>query len=813
MTKDARRYGDWDLYRRLWQEARAYRWHILGLFLLSLLAAPLSLLLPVPVKVVVDHVLGDQPLPAWLAAFVPASWVGGGTQLLTACALAVVVLAVLVQLQDMAAWLWKTWIGKRLVLDFRARLFQHLQRLSLSFHDRRKTADSIYRLQLDAPAIESVAVEGAIPFATAIVKVLVLLAATARLDLLLAGVAVLGGPVLFGLTELFRVKLRNRWTSVQETESSAMTVAQEALGSMRVVKAFGQEERESLRYESRVRAGVEAAMRAVWAHSTFDLLVGVTTGLAAAALLYLGARHVQEGVLTLGELLLVLAYLSQLFAPLREVGTRVASMQRALASAARVLTVLDEPSEIRDPPDARPLGRAQGAFSFRDVTFGYDPARPVIRHVDLEIPAGARVGIAGRTGSGKSTLLSLLPRFYDPTGGAVHLDGVDLRALRLGDLRRQFAIVLQEAVLFSTSIRENIAYGRPDATQAEIEEAARLAAAHDFIAALPAGYDSPVGERGKGLSGGERQRVALARAFLCDAPGPDPRRADQRARRGHRGGGDGRRGAADGGADDVRHRPPPQHPGGLHAEAPDRRRSGGGPPPRGHRARRGGVTTRADQHDLPPTTVESSSPIVGMLRHAAAQGPGGNTVVPGERRGPNAPCPGTRAASSTRRSPSSSSTGSAPRGTGSACCRERCSWTRTRPTGPRSTRSAATANAWLGDRGLARVRLRRRALDPAALRDLGRQGERPRTRPRRPPHPDARLPARGAGRGDVPTPGPPDPAGPGLPAGAGLTYARRESGDPFPPIRRLPGAAVRVPRPPRRPRLGAPGASSRLGSP
>lgn len=230
MTQGARRYGDLDLYRRLWKEARSYRLHLLGLFLLGLLAAPLAILIPVPIKVVVDHVLGDQPLPGWLAAFVPESWVGGGTDLLVACAVAVVVLAVLVQVLDMAAWLWKTWVGKKLVLDFRARLFQHLQRLSLGFHDTRKTADSIYRLQFDAPAIESVAIEGAIPFATALVKVAVLLYVTARLDPLLAGVAVLGGPVLFGLTELYRGRLRRRWTALQETESSAMTVAQEALG-------------------------------------------------------------------------------------------------------------------------------------------------------------------------------------------------------------------------------------------------------------------------------------------------------------------------------------------------------------------------------------------------------------------------------------------------------------------------------------------------------------------------------------------------------------------------------------------------------
>ena len=513
-----RLYGDWTLYRRLLGEARPFWGSLTSLFFLSLLAAPLGLLMPVPVTIVIDHVLGDKPMRPLLAAVLPDSVEASKDALLWTAAGSIVFIALLTQLQQLGTWLLNTWVGQRLILRFRARLFDHLQRLSLGFHHEKGTADSVYRLQFDAPSIQSVAIDGVIPFATAIVKVLVLVVATALLDWQLALIALLGGPVLFGLTELYRKRLRLRWQEVRERESSAMAVVQETLGAVRVVKAFGQEERENLRYQARGDEHVSAAMKAVWAHGSFDIFVGVVTGLGAAGILFLGARHVQDGSLTLGELMLVVAYLSQLFAPLREIGTRVASLQSALASAERVFAVLDERPSAKDRPDAQPIDRARGEVRFEDVTFGYDPEEPIIRDVNVVVPAGSKVGIAGRTGSGKSTLLKLLPRFYEPQRGRVLLDGTDLRDIRLRDLRNQFGIVLQEAVLFATTIRENIAYGRPGATDEQIEQAARDAAAHDFIVEQELGYDTPVGERGMRLSGGERQRVALARAFLRDAP-------------------------------------------------------------------------------------------------------------------------------------------------------------------------------------------------------------------------------------------------------------------------------------------------------
>ena len=511
-------HSDRHLYGRLWGEAAGYRGHLAGLFLLGLVTAPLALMLPLPVKIVVDAVLGGKPLSPAVAAVVPEAWHGDTDALLWASVGTIVAIAVLIQIGDLFLWVYKTWIGEKLLLRFRAHLFDHLQRLSLGFHHRQGTADAMHRLQVDAAAIRSVSVYGVVPFFTSLVKVIILVAVTAWIDWKLALIALGAGPIVFGLTEIYRGRLRRRWSEARASESSALSVVQESLGAVRVVKAFGQEARESARYREHAGSNLRATLAAVRAHATFDLWVGLATGLGAAAVLYVGARHVQEGLLTLGELLLVIAYLSQLFTPLREVGTRLADVQSALASASRVFVILDEKPEVDERPNARPLERASGAIAFRGVTFGYDPARPVLHDLDLDIPVGARVGIVGKTGSGKSTLLGLLPRFHDPQGGVITLDGVDLRDLVLADLRRQFSIVLQEAVLFSTSLRENIAYGRPSATQVEIEQAAKDAAAHDFIVALPQGYDTVVGERGTGLSGGERQRIALARAFLRDAP-------------------------------------------------------------------------------------------------------------------------------------------------------------------------------------------------------------------------------------------------------------------------------------------------------
>ncbi len=506
------------LYRRLAAYARPYWPHILLVFFLQLLATPLALLGPLPLKIAVDTVLGSRPLPGWLRAVVPSDVTGSTTAMLSLAAGILILTAVLGSLLDLAVDLLQTYSGERLAHDFRAHLFRHVQRLSLSYHDTKGTSDSTYRIQNDAPAVQRVVVDGLIPLCGAATTVVAMIWVTARISPGLAIVAVSVTPLLFLLSRSFGPQLRKDWKEIKKLDSLAMGVVQEVLAAVRVVKAFGREDRELGRFVDqstlRVRRELEVSAR----QGMFDLLVGLVMAAGSAAALVIGVRQVRAGQLTLGSLLLVMAYLQQIYKPLRMLSKKTVALESSLASAERAFALLDQVPEVAERRDARRLTRAEGNVLFLDVSFAYDAEHTVLRRVSFAAPPGARVGIRGTTGAGKSTLMGLLMRFYDPTDGTIMLDGVDLRDYHLDDLRRQFAIVLQEPVLFSTSIAENIAYGRPEAARQQIVEAARQANAHDFILALPEGYDTPVGERGMRLSGGERQRISLARAFLKDAP-------------------------------------------------------------------------------------------------------------------------------------------------------------------------------------------------------------------------------------------------------------------------------------------------------
>ena len=506
------------LYRQLLLEARPYWPRILLLAFINLLATPIALVVPVPLKIAVDSIAGSLPLPGFYRAIVPDLLETSVTGLVVFTGAMMVLIAVLDELQSFAAWLLETYTGERLVLDFRAKLFGHLQRLSLSYHDTKGTADSMYRLQYDAPSIQNISVNGVMPFVSSLLTLAAMIYVIVRIDWMLAVVAVAATPLLYLTTRSSLGKLRASWKRVRELESSALSVPQEALATIRVVKAFGREDYEQRRFADRARSRLGELLRVIVMQMKFDMTIAVLIAITSAAALSLGILHVRAGTLSLGNLLLVVGYLAQLYAPLRTISRKSSQMQSALAGAERALGVLDEVPDVAERPGARPLERAAGDIELRNVSFGYTADTPVLRDVSLRIPAGARVGIAGPTGAGKTTLLSLMTRFYDPTAGAILLDGIDLRDIALKDLRNQFAIVLQDAVLFSTSVADNILYAKPDATPREVEQAARAANAHDFIVALPQGYQTVVGERGMRLSGGERQRIALARAFLKDAP-------------------------------------------------------------------------------------------------------------------------------------------------------------------------------------------------------------------------------------------------------------------------------------------------------
>jgi ATP-binding cassette, subfamily B, bacterial len=503
------------LTRRLARELRPYWLRILALLTLSMLNTPLALLTPVPLKIVIDSVLGSQPLPPVLGRMLPT---GSDGALLIAASLFFVVVALLTQLLDLATTVLRTFVGERLLLDLRTRLFRHVQRLSVSYHDLRGTTDSTYRIQYDATATQQIAVDTIPSFITAAVTLGAMLYVTTQIDWQLTLVAVAISPVLLLASWRYRRRLRKQSRQVKKLESGAMSVVQEALSAVRVVQAFGREEHEEQRFVRRFHEGMWARIRYTLASSRYTLVVSLTTAVGTAAVLYIGARNVQTGRITLGDLVLVMAYLSQLYAPLKTMSKKAGSLQSYLASAERAFALLDEEPDVQEYPGARPLPRARGEIVFQDVSFAYDGERPVLHDVSLCVKSGMRVGVCGATGAGKTTLVSLLNRFYEPTEGHILLDGVDLREYRLADLRNQFAIVLQEPLLFATSIAENIAYARPDASREEIVAAARAAGAHDFIAVFPDGYDTLVGERGARLSGGERQRISLARAFLKNAP-------------------------------------------------------------------------------------------------------------------------------------------------------------------------------------------------------------------------------------------------------------------------------------------------------
>jgi ATP-binding cassette subfamily B protein len=483
--------------------------------LLSLLSLPLTLLYPLPLKIVVDSVLGQKKLPGFISGVLMVH--SNATALGFAVAL-LLALAVVVNLQGLASWWLQTYVGEKLVWDFRAKLLNHVQRLPLYFHDRYGATHSVYRIQHDAPAIQYVLIQGLIPWFTALLTLLGMVYVTLAIDGSLALVSLGIVPILLALTVASSRVVRKGSQTIKDLDSSAMSVIQEVLGCIRVIKAFGQEDQEHERFVRRSTKRVSGQLRLALVQALFNMFIGLTIAGGTAASLYIGVRHVRSGLLTVGSLLVVMAYIAQLYQPLQALTNKTSDLQSWMTSMERCFALMDYAPEIAENPSARALLRAQGEFEFRNVAFEYGESGRGVHGISFLIPAGSRVGIVGTTGAGKTTLLNLIMRFYDPTEGQILLDGIDLRDYRIADLRKQFAVVLQEPVLFDASLAENIAYGKRTASDEEIFSAAKSACAHDFIMKMPRGYDTLAGERGTGLSGGERQRISLARAFLRDSP-------------------------------------------------------------------------------------------------------------------------------------------------------------------------------------------------------------------------------------------------------------------------------------------------------
>jgi ATP-binding cassette subfamily B protein/subfamily B ATP-binding cassette protein MsbA len=498
------------IYRRVLRYYRPFLAPtILGL-VLSLVGIGINLLKPWPFKFIVDQILPNDS--AFRATH--ANW---RTYIPLACLVLVGLQFVWGVVNLVTNYIFVK-VGLEALLKLRTDLYAYLQSLSLKYHDARRSADSSFRVAYDSQSIQTIYNKGFTNiFGSSITLVgifVIMLQLDWELTLLSLGIV----PLIVWAIYFFAHRIRTESTSIQEQDSAMLTQAQEGLSSIRMVAAFGREDFEVSQFHERAQRSLQANLRLTLTNVKSALVISTLMGIGTAAMYYLGTLHVLAGTLTLGSLIVFSSYLVMLYQPLQELTYTAWAMEGATAGARRCFEVLDREDDVRDSPSAVAINETNAAIEFDHVRFAYKDEQAVLEGIDLTVLPNQIVALVGGTGAGKSTLLSLVPRFYDPTAGVVRLDGRDLREITKKSLRDKIAIVLQDTLLFSTTIRENIAYGRPDATDAEIREAARRAQADDFIRRLPNDYDSPVGERGGHLSVGQRQRIGIARAFLKDAP-------------------------------------------------------------------------------------------------------------------------------------------------------------------------------------------------------------------------------------------------------------------------------------------------------
>jgi ATP-binding cassette subfamily B protein len=506
------------LYARTWPYVRSHKLAMAVVLLLLTTEPALTLLQPWPMKVLVDNGLSRQALPDWVTQAFPFLAPEYPHAIVVFAVLAMIGLALIGTVLSQCRTYLKKRVNDSMTMRFQADMFRHLLGLSFRYHDRTAVGDSLYRLNHDTTWINPLIWGHFRSLFTSTMTLVGMVAIVIHLDWQIVVVALAVGPISWGMIRWSNKHFKDKFKRVWEMQSVCETIVQEVLSCLRVVKAFGQEERERRRFEEQSWATLRREWRLDVQQSLFWECLSWVTRLSRNLIMLLAAFHVLSGQLTVGELLVILAYVSDIHAPIEEIGGTMAGVQHSLASAERALEVLDTVPEVRDREGAKSLERAVGAVSFQDVCFGYDPEQPVLHRVSFSAEPGEVVAIVGPTGAGKTTLASLLIRFYDPASGRVALDGYDLRDLAVQTLRQNIALVLQEPILFSGNILDNIAYGRPGAAVEEVVAAAKAANAHDFIMALPDGYASECGERGVRLSGGERQRLCIARAFLMDAP-------------------------------------------------------------------------------------------------------------------------------------------------------------------------------------------------------------------------------------------------------------------------------------------------------
>ncbi len=507
------------MFPLIWSLLKPYRLNLIVILLAMVLQMVTSVAVPWPLKIILDNVLGEHKLPGWLDDFLrPFMSSGTKMQIAAAAAIVVILIAVLGAIASYVADYYTTSVGQWVANDLRLRTYHRLQQLSLNYYSTHDMGTLLSTITADVQTIQAFASSSTLGIVVDLLTILGMLVIMFWLNWDFTLIAVAITPFMLLLIWRFKKAVKKATKEVRKQQSNIVAVVQQGLESMKVVEAFGRQDLEQEELSEVSKATVEAALKARRLKALLSPTVSVIVSLCTAFVLWRSSLLILRGAMTAGELTVFLSYLSQFFKPVKDLATMTNTIAQTAVGVERVCAILEADDVIPEKPDARDPGVLKGDIEFDHVVFGYRKDVSILKDVSFTIKAGEMIGVVGPTGAGKSTIMSLIPRFYDPNSGKVRIDGVDVRDYRLQCLRGQIAYVLQETVLFRGTVAENIAYGRGSATRDEIEAAAKLANAEEFISKMPQGYDSMVGDRGDTLSGGQRQRIGIARAIIRNNP-------------------------------------------------------------------------------------------------------------------------------------------------------------------------------------------------------------------------------------------------------------------------------------------------------
>ncbi len=507
------------MFPLIWSLLKPYRGSLVLILLAMLLQMAATVATPWPLKIVLDNVVGEHKLPAWLSDLLSPVMSGSSKmEIAAAAAIALVVIAALGAIASYVANYYTASVGQWVANDLRIRTYDHLQQLSLHYYSTHDLGTLLSTLTADVQTIQSFASSSTLGMFVDLLTIGAMLIIMFWLNWDFTLIAVAITPFVLLMISRFKKAIKKATKEVRKQQSEILTVAQRGLESIKVVQAFGRQDLEEQELSIVSKATVDAALRARKVKAFLSPAITIIVSLCTAFVLWRSSALILRGTMTAGALTVFLAYLAQFFKPVKDLATMTNSIAQTAVGVERVRAILEAGDVIPERPDAREPQALKGDIKFDSVSFGYSEDANVLREVSFQINAGQMIGVVGPTGSGKSTIVSLIPRFYDPVSGKVTLDGTDVRDLQIRGLRNQIAFVLQDTVLFHGTVADNIAYGKGSATRDEIVTAAELANATEFISKMPQGYDTMVGDRGDTLSGGQRQRLGIARAVIRNSP-------------------------------------------------------------------------------------------------------------------------------------------------------------------------------------------------------------------------------------------------------------------------------------------------------